>query len=61
MPEPITILSQLTRQPVVSLPIGVQDFVCVVSVVSNAQHDEDKAVMELQLPALLISVLGTGL
>jgi len=39
----------------------VKDFTCVVSVVSNAQYYEDKTVMELQLQALLISVLGTGL
>jgi hypothetical protein len=61
MPELIPALSEFTRQPVVSLPVSVKNFVCVVSMVSNAQHYEDKAVMELQLQVLLISVLGTGM
>jgi len=47
MPEPLPVLSEFTRQPVVSLPVSVKDFICVVSVVSNAQHYGDKAVMEL--------------
>jgi hypothetical protein len=31
----------------------VKDFICVVSVVSNAQHSEDKAVIELKASGVI--------